>query len=268
MVTNLHTHSTFCDGENTPEEIVSYAIEHGFSSIGFSGHGYTGFDLRYCMKNAEGYIAEINRLKKVYKGKIQIYLGAEEEMFSIVDRSCFDYTIGSSHYFYKNGTYYPIDSSYEYFKKCLEIFDYDVVNLAETYYQNFVGYIQKRRPDIIGHFDLITKFDEVDGQRFSDNESYLRIAEKYTKEALKSDCIFEVNTGAISKGYKSLPYPSENLLYVIRKSGGKVTISSDSHKVETLDFKFNEMKEMLLDIGFQYIYVLYDGEFKKELLRG
>ena len=54
MLSNLHTHSTFCDGVNTPEEIVKSAVERGFSSVGFSGHGYTDFDLCYCMKNPAG----------------------------------------------------------------------------------------------------------------------------------------------------------------------------------------------------------------------
>ena len=46
MLSNLHTHSTFCDGRNTPEQVVTAAIEQGFDSVGFSSHGYTSFDLR------------------------------------------------------------------------------------------------------------------------------------------------------------------------------------------------------------------------------
>lgn len=37
---NLHTHSTFCDGKDTPEEMVLTVMEKGFSSVGFSGHAY------------------------------------------------------------------------------------------------------------------------------------------------------------------------------------------------------------------------------------
>ena len=133
MLANYHTHTSFCDGKNTPEEIVLYAIEKGFTSIGFSGHGYTPFDLRYCMKDTDGYLADIRRLKDKYKNKIQIYVGVEEDAFALVDRKQFDYIIGSSHYFCKNNQYFPIDSNYDYFKKCLDLFDYDVVALAECY---------------------------------------------------------------------------------------------------------------------------------------
>ena len=121
MLANLHTHSTFCDGKSTPEEIVLSAIGKGFSSIGFSGHGYTPYDLRYCMKDTSGYKKEILRLREVYRDKIQIYLGVEEDAFSIVNRREFDYIIGSSHYLKVGGEYYPIDSGPSYFEKCLEL---------------------------------------------------------------------------------------------------------------------------------------------------
>ena len=105
----------------------------------------------------------------------------EEDAFSIVDRKEFDYIIGSSHYFRVNGEYYALDYSYEAFKKCLELFNNDVIKLAETYYFDFCKYINTRVPDIIGHFDVITKFDEIDTQRFLNNSEYWEIAKKYAK---------------------------------------------------------------------------------------
>ena len=98
MLTNFHTHTNFSHGKENPEEIVIYAIENGFSSLGFTGHSYTDFDLSYCMTDTAGYMAEINRLKEKYKGKIQIYLGLEEDIFSKERPDGFDYIIGSAHY--------------------------------------------------------------------------------------------------------------------------------------------------------------------------
>ena len=261
MVANFHTHTTFCDGKNTPEEIVLSAIDKGFSSIGFSGHGYTPYDLRYCMKDTEGYISEICRLKEKYKSKIQIYLGVEEDAFSPVDRSKFDYIIGSSHYYIKDGAYLPIDSTFEHFKKCLVAFDYDVLEMAEVYYSAFCGYIKERRPDIIGHFDLITKFDELDTPLFKDNREYEKIVEGYIREAIKADCIFEVNTGAITRGIRSTVYPAENLLHILKNEGAKIILGSDSHQAETIDGCFAETKKYLYDIGFRHLCTLFDGRF-------
>lgn len=266
MLSNFHTHTSFCDGENTPEEVVLSAIEKGFSSIGFSSHGYTEFDLRYCLKDTKGYITEINRLKEKYRNKIEIYLGVEEDAFYHTDRSQFDYIIGSSHYFNIYGKYYPIDSNYDYFKECLKVFEYNVLHLAECYYSNFCDYILNRKPDIIGHFDLITKFDEMDASLFLENKQYNEIAQKYMIKALSADCIFEVNTGAISRGYRKSPYPHENLLYIIKKYGGKLILSSDSHNKSTLDYYFTESRKYLKDIGFECVYTQSQNQFIKDYL--
>ncbi len=263
MLANLHTHTTFCDGKNTPEEVVLSALEKGFSVIGFSGHGYTEFDLRYCIKDLEGYNSEIERLKEKYKKEIQIYRGIEEDMWDYVKRENYDYLIGSSHYIFLNNEYYSVDSTRELLEKCLNAFSGNPLLMAECYYNNFCCYISERKPDIIGHFDLFTKFDECNEPYFLGNKEYHRISERYLTEAIKSDCIFEINTGAIARGYRKTPYPYENLLYVLKKNDAKIMLSSDSHSADTVDFHFDEMKKMLADIGFTHTYTLYNNKFMK-----
>ena len=263
MLTNYHTHTTYCDGRGTPEEVVLSAISKGFDAIGFSGHGYTSFDERYCMHDPAGYRAELRRLKEKYGGKIQIYIGCEEDAFAPVDRTEYDYIICSSHYFYKNGKYYPIDSGPEYFAACLEAFGGDALALADCYYATFCGYLKARKPDIIGHFDLITKFDEMGLSHFFSDPDYLRLAERYALEALKSGAFFEVNTGAISRGYRTTPYPHRELLHLLAKNGARMVLSSDSHQADTLDCAFDLARQMLREAGFDCVYALYDGAFQK-----
>ena len=267
MLSNLHSHTTFCDGNNTPEEMVIIAIEKGFSSFGFSGHAITDFDLSYCMKDTEEYIKTIQCLKEKYKDKIQVYLGIEEDAFSPIKyRDNFDYIIGSLHYFKIDGEYYPVDLSVESFNKTFELFSGNISAMAENYYSNFCDYILKRKPDIIGHFDLLTKYDERNTFALRENAKYNKIAEKYLKIALKSDCFFEVNTGAISRNWRTSPFPDENLLYILKKENGKLIINSDTHNTNTLDNYFNETRKLLKSIGFQYIFTLYNNEFIKDYL--
>ena len=261
MLANFHTHTVFDDGKHTPEEIVLSAIEKGFSAIGFSGHGYTDFDVRYCMTDADGFRAEILRLKDQYRGDIQIYLGAEEDAFAPVDRDAFDYIIGSSHYFHLGDRYYPIDSGMSYFSECLKAFDHDVLRLAQTYYGAFWDYIRVRKPDIVGHFDLITKFDEQDTDLFLNCADYRRVAESCAEKVAQTGCLIEVNTGAISRGYRVTPYPSEHLLYRLKQLDARLILSSDSHHKDTIDFGFDEAKQRLREIGFDHLYTLYNGEF-------
>lgn len=263
MLSNFHTHSLFCDGESSLEEIVLSAIEKGFCSLGFSSHGYTDFDLSYCCKDWDEYISQIKNLKEKYKKDIQIYLGVEEDAFCLNDRSKFDYIIGSSHYVKVGEEYFPVDLSLEGFKLLLKKFDSNLLEMAEQYYSSFCDYVNRRKPDIIGHFDLLTKYDELGEPYFSGNPEYHKIAEKYIVEALKADCIFEVNTGAISRGLRTAPYPSVNLLHILKKNNAKLILSSDSHSADTLDCSFKETKNLLKDVGFKELYTLYNGQFTK-----
>ena len=218
------------------------------------------------MKNTEGYVREITHMKEKYKKDIEVYLGIEEDAFYPSSRVDFDYIIGSSHYCFVDGTYYPIDSNYDYFKKCLSLFNNDPISMAHAYYKPFCDYIHKTKPDIIGHFDLITKFDESKNQIFLENQAYTKIAEEYIQYAAKSGCFFEVNTGAISRGLRTTPYPYQNLLYILKKNGNGIVLSSDSHDISTLAYGFNNAKLLLKDIGFTYTYILHKGKFIKENL--
>ena len=75
---------------------------------------------------------------------------------------------------------------------------------------------------------VLSKFDEIDTQRFLNNSQYLRIAQKYIKIAAQADDIFEMNTGAISRGYKALPYPATFMFEEIKARGGKAAGSVSS----------------------------------------
>ena len=55
MKQNLHTHSIFCDGKDTIEEMTLEAISKGFDILGFSGHGYLSID-DGSMRDTKGYI--------------------------------------------------------------------------------------------------------------------------------------------------------------------------------------------------------------------
>lgn len=261
MLANFHTHTVFCHGKNTPQQLIDAALEKGFHAIGFSSHGYTDFDLSYCMTDTEGYIAQIRQLQQRYRDRIRIYLGAEEDILRPVDRKRFDYIISSSHYCFSRERYHSLDSSPQQLRRCLEDFDGDMLRLAQTYYQRLCDYILKRKPDIIGHFDLITKFAEVEPSLFSNRQAYEKLAADSITRAAQSGCLFEVNTGAISRGLRTSPYPSEQLLWVLKKLDAGLILSSDCHRADDLDFGFGQMRRLLRGIGFTRLYTLDEGKF-------
>ena len=239
---NFHTHTTYCDGANTPKEMVEEAIARGFKALGFSGHGYTFFDLRYCMtmEATEKYLEDIFRLKQEYKGDIEIYAGVETDLYSDLDTSAFDFVIGSLHYLKKNGEYFSIDGSPELFKELVKAYEGDLYTLAEDYFSLMGEMMDRTRANIIGHFDLITKYNEK-GEYFNEeNPRYRAAAEGALDRLLQTDCIFEINTGAIARGYRTLPYPSAAQIGKIAAAGNRFVLTSDCHQKEKLDFFFEE----------------------------
>ena len=65
--------------------------------------------------------------------------------------------------------------------------------------------------------------------------------------------IFEINTGAISRGHRTTPYPSEEILEFLGKHGAKAIIGSDSHSADTLDCAFLQAEELAKKYGLTLV---------------
>ncbi len=248
MISDLHVHTNFCDGKNTPEEMVLSAIEKGVNRLGLVCHAKLPFDTDWTIKaeNVEPFKAEINRLKGKYKDRIEVLCGTELDFFTDMDARGFDFTIGSVHYFCVGGKFYEIDCSEEKFAFAIKnAFNGDAYLAVENYFETLSGYAIKFNPDIIGHFDLVRKFNKG-GKYFDENHPrYISAMEKAIDKLLPLGVPFEINTGAIARGYQDSPYPSLTAIETIRKRGGKFVLNSDSHNVDTIGYQFNEWKHLL-----------------------
>ena len=237
MMRDLHTHTIYSDGSNTPEEMVLSAIKKGLKVIGISDHSYTSFDTSYCMKkeHIEKYIKEIERLKIKYSAEIEVLCGIEQDLYSGIPKYDFDYIIGSVHYIKLGDEYIPVDSSAKDLKAAAhKYFSGDIYPLIQEYYRLVSTVAEKTGADIIGHFDLITKFQEKECLFDDKDERYIRAWQSAVDKLLESDILFEVNYGAISRGYKTVPYPAEDIKEYILKKGGRFVLSSDSHHIDTI----------------------------------
>ena len=78
--------------------------------------------------------------------------------------------------------------------------------------------------------------------------------------------IFEVNTGAMARGKRKVPYPSMCLLQKLRELGGKVTLSSDCHSSDKLTAFLDVGLDAVRAAGFKTIWVWENGKFvEKEI---
>lgn len=122
VLRDLHVHTTFSDGKNTPEEVVLEAIARKMEVLGFSDHSYTAFDESWCMKKGDTplYRACIARLRARYGDKIKILCGIEQDFYSEEPTEGYDYVIGSVHYLRAGEEYIPVDESPELLRAAAE----------------------------------------------------------------------------------------------------------------------------------------------------
>lgn len=247
ILSDLHTHTTFSDGKTSPEEMVLEAISRGLKNLGFSDHSYTFFDESYCIKkeNIKSYLKTIADLKDEYSGKINIYCGIEQDFYSSEKTDEYDYIIGSVHYLKSGGKYIPVDESANDFITAVNAhFGGDPLNFAEEYFKTVAEVVEKTNADIIGHFDLVSKFNKSNLFDESDKR-YINAWKNAADKLLKFNKPFEINTGAIFRGYKDFPYPSENILGYIKENGGNFILSSDAHSADGLCFEFDKWAKMI-----------------------
>ena len=245
MFSNYHTHTVFCDGADTPEELVLEAIRLGCPEIGFSGHSCLAEDC--CSMTEEGtlaYCAEIRRLQEAYRGRITIRLGIEQDYFSSIDRAQFDYVIGAVHFLKKDRTRSIDESRGRFLDIVQNAYDGDVYSLAEEYFSLVGDLWQHTHCDVIAHFDLITKFNEG-GCLFDTGHPRYRAAADAALDALmESPCLLEVNTGAMARGYRSEPYPEQRILDRWLAAGKEIILSSDCHAKQNLIFAFDSLSRL------------------------
>ena len=272
MKQNLHTHTTFCDGKDTPEQMLLRAIELGFHSIGFSGHANTVMrDSCEMREKVKAYKAEINRLKKEYSDRIEIFLGTELDLYSegVIDEGPYDYKIISVHYIKLLDEYIPYDYSADRTRDAINrCYGGDAEAFVRDYYSLVANMPSHISGDIVGHFDLLTKFSEKEADLFDTGAPYYR---KYALEALHAirerQEIFEVNTGAIGRGYRTAPYPAPFILKEMKALKCKLVITSDCHNRDFLDCGYSDAVELVKSAGFDEIYYLGRSGFYGEKIK-
>lgn len=268
MKVNYHTHCHYCDGKGAPESYIIAALEKGFSSLGFSSHAPLKETNDWTLKddNVEEYLAEINNLKDKYRGKIEIHTGLEidyypdENRFNTFKKYKTEYTIGSVHMVKPEGhdKYYSVDESEAIFRDVLESVFPDIESFTREYYKNIRALIEQGGYDILGHFDLIKKFNKGDKFFREDEPWYKEEVIKTLDTLTDKDIIVEVNTGAISRGVQNTPYPSKWILKECYNRGIKICLNSDVHHPDNIECFFDEAMDMIKSCGYTELHTPFE----------
>ena len=245
----------------TAREMAEEAERLGFTHLGFSGH----MDSEIRMDLA-AYDREIRRLQDLYRGKMDILRGVELDVLYVPQSeeeadllSGMDFLIGSTHYIPSpsGGDMGCVDDSAERLQAfCREEFGGDYYRLAKAYYETEAEVFERTRCTFVGHFDLVTRFNDDLHVLEEEDPRYLHPALE-TMEALVSKGLpFEINCGALNRGRKAQPYPNRCLLGHLRQMGGRILINSDAHQKELLAGGFRSAARTAAECGFTHVLFL------------
>lgn len=252
MKANYHTHTKWCDGAATPREMIEAAIAKGFGAIGFSSHAMLpGNMLPWPLTTAKlaPYAAEIRALAAEYSGRIRVLLGVEADYLpgeASPDRKTYasiapDYIIGSIHFLRApDGGIANVDKSPESFVEDVDAhFGGNSRAFAQAYFAAERDMVATCDFDIVGHPDLLRKFNNRLHWLDETASWYLAELEATADAIAASGKIVEVNTGGISRGWMDDAYPSPAFRSLLRQRGVRFILSADAHAPSALDCAFD-----------------------------
>jgi len=269
---NLHTHTNFSDGSDSPEKYIEAAIASGMTSIGFSDHSPLPFENSFALREdqVQNYCDTILDAKckmQSAKCKMQIFLGMEADFIPGMGHSFawfrekfpLDFLIGSVH-LVKNGKSTdlwfidgPDPATYD--EGLDRLFGGDIRKGVTTYYRQINEMLATSKMEIIGHLDKIKMHNR--GRLFSENESwYVALVDETLDLIKQTGVIVEVNTRGIYKKRSDSHFPGPALLKKIHAMNIPVILSSDAHKPAEISMLFGETADLLIEIGFRQVMEL------------
>lgn len=244
---DYHLHGNFCGhGSGELEEYVQKALAGGFVEIGFSAHlpKVVSPDPYHAMPEEDlpRYIELVDRLRRDYRGRIEIKLGIEADYFegyesetrSLLEAYPFDYVLGSIHFL---GDWH--------FTSRAGLPRYSTEDPAEAFPRYFE---LLKRMIASGLFDIVAHPDAIRRGNFRPagplDDLYGEVAALILEEGMS----LEVNTAGIRRG-AGFVYPEEAFLQICIERGVPLTIGSDAHDPDDVGRDYNEAFRVLARLG-------------------
>ena len=261
---NIHTHGTYSDGRDAPEAMVQAALQKGFHTLGFSEHGHTTYDDYSMTLPAEAaYRAEITALREKYAGRITLLLGYEHDWLMPPPAESYDYIIESVHFVRAGDGLFPVDETRALLEDVIERhFGGDPYAMCAAYFRTVCGSCASAA-QVLGHMELVMKFNERRDLFDDGDPRYLRAALEAADCAADSGMLVEINTGAIARGYRTQPCPGPAILKRLAARGARIIISSDCHNADLLDCAFDDAQALARACGFKTAWQ-YRGSVPEE----
>ena len=250
------------------ERVVERAVEAGFTHYGLSEHcpRYRAVDLfpgeedltpDDLVKLFEAYSARARGLRERFAGRLDLLVGFETERLPPGDwvarmrelRARFDahYIVGSVH----DVDGQVIDFSADATRAVAEAVG-GVEELQKRYFVAVADLVTQLSPEVVGHIDLIRKFD-------GPNPSFSPAIYRYIEQALEAvrsvNAVLEVNCATHRRGLGPV-YPLPQILERARQMGIGVTLGDDSHGAHDVGVGLDASLRAIAAAGYREVCYL------------
>lgn len=276
MLTNYHSHTPYCDGRCDIEEFVATAVWLGFASYGVTPHSPLPLPSGCNMKRERvaDFIAEMERLKRKYEGRIELYTGMEIDFIGeewgpsdgFFASLPLDYRIGAVHFLRcDDGGFAEIDCSAESFRKIAENrFGGDIRRLVENYFAAMLDMIERGGFDFAAHPDKISMNASACRRGITEEKWYMELVHAYFERIAAKGTMLEVNTKAFKRtGYL---FPNSKWFAELKRLGIELTVNSDAHVPSLMTCGFEEAKRLLKKAGYDHVMQLKGGVWRENPL--
>lgn len=261
MFADYHVHSEYSDDSTYPlEQVIRDAIGMGMDEICITDHVDYGIkkdwdageEIAYRgsqpLANVDypRYMAALRDMQSRYGDRIRIRVGLEfgiqthtiPQFRALLTRYPLDFVILSIHQV-ENQEFWTQE-----FQRGRTQREYN-----ERYYEELLAVVQQYQGySVLGHLDLITRYDEQGVYPF---ERVRPLVEAILRRVIADGKGIEVNTSSHRYGLTDTT-PSVAILQLYRELGGTIlTIGSDSHAPAHLGTYIGEARALLRDMGFR-----------------
>lgn len=261
IISDYHTHTPLCGhASGEPASYAAHAVKLGLKEMGISDHApllsHRDPGISMDIGQLPLYHQMIEKTREAYAGKVIVRAGIEADYMPHLENETrkmlaaypYDYVIGSVHFIEKWGFDDPIQ---------LKTWDKkDVNDVYREYFKLLRQSALSGLFDILGHVDLVKKFD------FRPTEDMSGEIVENAKAFKQGGIVIEINSSGLHKPAREI-YPALDHLKVYCRHGVPITFGSDAHKPEQVGRDFAKSLELALAAGYRE-YVMFE---KRRIVR-
>lgn len=271
---DTHMHSSFSTDSDAPAQtMVTQALDLNLRGICFTDHMDLDYPPFYFPEDPSAFAAdpdevlqEIWRLREQFGAsdpEFHIGFGLEFGMqshlsgrFSDIARSYpLDFIIASQHLVGGLDPYYP------------EVWEgHTTDDLIQTYYEEMLSNLKTMDQwDTLAHLDYIIRYIPDRGSLLFDSyKAFPDLIDEILLYVIDCGKCLEVNTAGYKYGLGQ-PNPAPSILHRYYELGGRrITIGADAHAPEHISIGFDEVRKLLLSIGYER-YTVFRSRVPEEL---